>query len=80
MVNHWCGWQAQLGPCTPVSASTGHWALGTGHWALGGRWLLATVGQWAVDLSARAPLAAGAALGLVALVKLLAAVIPVAVA
>lgn len=50
------------------------------YWALGGRWLLATVGQWAVDLSGRAPLAAGAALGLVALVKLSAAVIPVAVA
>ncbi len=50
------------------------------YWALGGRWLLATVGQWAVDLSARAPLTAGMALGLVALVKLLAATVPIGVA
>lgn len=50
------------------------------YWALGGHWLLATVGQWAVDLSARAPVAAGAALGFVAMVKLLAAAIPVAIA
>lgn len=49
-------------------------------WALGGQWLLPTVGQWAVELSARSPVAAGAGLGLVALVKLLAAVVPVAVA
>lgn len=25
------------------------------YWALGGQWLLATVGQWAVQLSAEAP-------------------------
>jgi len=50
------------------------------YWALGGRWLLATVGQWAVDLSDRAPVAAGLALGLVALVKLLAATVPIGVA
>jgi len=49
-------------------------------WALGGQWLLATVGQWAVDASARSPLVAGAGLGLVALLKLLAAAVPVAVA
>lgn len=49
-------------------------------WALGGRWLLATVGQWAVDLSARAPLMAGVTLGFVALVKLLAATVPIGVA
>ena len=49
-------------------------------WALGGQWLLATVGQWAVELSAQSPVAAGAGLGLVALAKLLAAVLPVAVA
>lgn len=50
------------------------------YWALGGQWLLATVGRWAVDLSARAPLAAGIALGLVALLKVLAATIPIGVA
>jgi hypothetical protein len=50
------------------------------YWALGGQWLLATVGQWAVELSAQAPLAAGVALGLIALLKLLAATIPIAVA
>jgi hypothetical protein len=50
------------------------------YWALGGRWLLATVGQSAVDLSARAPFRAGVTLGLVALVKLLAATVPIAVA
>jgi hypothetical protein len=49
------------------------------YWALGGRWLLATVGQWAVDLSTRAPLSAGIVLGLVALVKLLAAMVPIGV-
>ena len=50
------------------------------YWAFGGQWLLATVGQWAVDLSAREPLAAGVTLGLVAVVKLLAALVPVGVA
>jgi hypothetical protein len=50
------------------------------YWALGGQWLLATVGQWAVELSAEAPLAAGVALGLIALLKLLAAAIPIGVA
>ncbi|WP_299033873.1 DUF3995 domain-containing protein [uncultured Pseudokineococcus sp.] len=50
------------------------------YWALGGQWLLATVGQWAVEASARSPAVAGAGLGLVALVKLLAATVPVAVA
>jgi hypothetical protein len=47
------------------------------YWALGGQWLLATVGQWAVDLSAEAPLTTGLVLGLVAAVKLLAAAIPI---
>ena len=55
-------------------------ATASRYWALGGRWLLATVGQWAVDLSARAPLRAGIILGLVALVKLLAATVPIGVA
>ena len=50
------------------------------YWALGGQWLLATVGQWAVQLSVEAPLEAGLWLGVVAVVKLLAATIPVAVA
>lgn len=50
------------------------------YWALGGQWLLATVGRWAVELSAEAPLAAGGALGLIALLKLLAATIPIGVA
>jgi Protein of unknown function (DUF3995) len=47
---------------------------------VGGRWLLATVGQWAVALSAQAPLTTGIVLGLVALVKLLAATVPIGVA
>lgn len=50
------------------------------YWAVGGRWLLATVGQWAVDFSAEHRLRAGLVLGGVALVKLLGATIPVAVA
>ena len=50
------------------------------YWALGGQWLLATVGQWAVELSAEAPFTAGIALGLIALLKFLAATIPVGVA
>lgn len=50
------------------------------YWAMGGPWLLATVGQWAVDLSAERPLASGVVLGLVAGVKLLGATIPVGVA
>ncbi len=49
------------------------------YWALGGQWLLATVGQWAVNLAARAPLTAGIALGLIALMKLLAATVPIGV-
>jgi len=50
------------------------------YWAAGGRRLLSTVGQWAVDLSEGSRVATGVGLGLVALVKLLAAVVPVAVA
>ena len=48
-------------------------------WALGGTWLLGTVGQWAVQLLKDSPVAAGVGLGVVAVVKALAAVIPVAV-
>src|SRR5215204_2894969 len=47
------------------------------YWALGGQWLLATVGQWAVNLSAEAPLTTGLVLGIVASAKLLAAAIPI---
>ena len=50
------------------------------YWALGGRWLLATVGQWAMDLADRSPQATAIALGLVAAAKLLGAVIPIGVA
>lgn len=50
------------------------------YWAAGGRRLLATVGQWAVDLAASSPRTAALGLGAVAAVKLLAAAIPVAVA
>ncbi|MBP2216901.1 DUF3995 domain-containing protein [Arthrobacter sp. CAN_C5] len=50
------------------------------YWAFGGQWLLATVGQWAVELSVQSPLAAGIMLGLIAVGKLLAATIPIAVA
>ena len=50
------------------------------YWAVGGRWLLASVGQWAVELATTAPGRAGVVLGAVALAKALAALIPVAVA
>lgn len=48
-------------------------------WALGGTWLLGTVGQWAVQLLQDSPVAAGIGLGAVAVVKVLAALIPVGV-
>lgn len=64
---------------TAGAAGTLH-AAASLYWALGGKWLLATVGQWAVDLSAESPLAAGLALGCIAVIKLLAAGIPVGVA
>ncbi len=50
------------------------------YWALGGQWSLATVGQWAVNLSAEDPLTTGLVLGVVAVAKLLAAAIPIGVA
>lgn len=50
------------------------------YWALGGRWLLETVGPWAVGLAAEHPALSSLGLALVALVKLLAAAIPVGVA
>ncbi|MCC3289849.1 DUF3995 domain-containing protein [Arthrobacter sp. zg-Y1110] len=48
------------------------------YWALGGRWLLDTVGQWAV--SAEASLRTGLLLGAVAAFKAAAALIPTAAA
>lgn len=49
------------------------------YWALGGRWLLDTVGAWAVELAASAPVSAGLALGGIALVKALGGVVPLLV-
>ncbi len=48
------------------------------YWALGGTWLLSTIGAIAVEFSRREPLESGLLLGAVAVVKLLAALIPVA--
>ncbi|MCQ1946026.1 MULTISPECIES: DUF3995 domain-containing protein [unclassified Arthrobacter] len=50
------------------------------YWALGGRWLLDTVGQWAVQESTEAPLRTGVLLGAVAAFKAAAALIPAAAA
>ncbi|MCC2307560.1 DUF3995 domain-containing protein [Cellulomonas chengniuliangii] len=50
------------------------------YWALGGRWLLPTVGDWAVRAVDRSPVRAGLLLGAIAVVKALAALIPVGVA
>lgn len=55
-------------------------ALFSAYWALGGDWLLRTVGAWAVDLREGSPVAAAAGLGLIALVKAVAAAVPVLVA
>ncbi|MCC9196714.1 DUF3995 domain-containing protein [Arthrobacter sp. zg-Y820] len=49
------------------------------YWAVGGRWLLATVGAWAVEHATQAPLEAGLVLGAIGTAKLLAAAIPPAV-
>jgi Protein of unknown function (DUF3995) len=46
------------------------------YWALGGRWLLRTVGEWAVDYVREAPVAAGMLLTTVAAVKCAVAIIP----
>lgn len=45
-------------------------------WALGGRWLLDTVGQGAVDFVRESPVAAGALLTAVGLLKAAGAVVP----
>lgn len=50
------------------------------YWALGGRVLLPTVGQWAVDVVERSPVEAAVLLGLIGLVKATAAAVPVAAA
>ncbi|MFZ3451655.1 DUF3995 domain-containing protein [Arthrobacter sp. 7Tela_A1] len=50
------------------------------YWALGGRWLLATVGQFAVQAAQEAPLGAALLLAGTALLKAAAAVIPLAAA
>jgi len=47
------------------------------YWALGGRWLLPTVGEWAVDYAREAPGAAGLLLTTVAGVKGAVAIFPV---
>jgi len=46
------------------------------YWALGGRWLLRTVGQWAVDYARDAPVVAGLVLAVVAAVKAAVAILP----
>lgn len=47
------------------------------YWALGGRWLLPTVGQWAVAYAREAPVAASLVLIIVAAVKCAVAIFPV---
>ncbi|BDP42393.1 hypothetical protein DAETH_23620 [Deinococcus aetherius] len=47
------------------------------YWALGGRWLLETVGQGPRELLKSGPLSVGASLGLIALFKAAAAILPV---
>jgi hypothetical protein len=46
------------------------------YWALGGRWLLPTVGQWAVTSAREAPVAAGLLLIIIAALKCAVAIIP----
>jgi hypothetical protein len=46
------------------------------YWALGGRWLLPTVGQWAVEYAREEPLAAGLLLVFIAAVKCAVAILP----
>lgn len=48
------------------------------YWAFGGRWLLRTVGQWAVDYARDAPVLSGLVLAVVAVVKAAVAVVPLA--
>lgn len=60
-------------------AGTAHAAFSL-YWALGGQWLLATVGQWAVELSGEGRLELQLAMVGIALAKLAGATVPVAVA
>ena len=49
------------------------------YWALGGRWLLDTVGQWALDWADRAPTAASLALVGIGVAKAAGAAVPLLV-
>ena len=49
------------------------------YWALGGRWLLNTVGDWAVRLVDRTPLWAGVVLTVIGVLKLAGGVVPILV-
>ena len=69
---------ARIAVVTACCAGVLH-AASSFYWAFGGRWLLATVGAWAVEAAEDAPAVTGLVLGTVGLVKLLAAVIPLAV-
>lgn len=51
----------------------------SGYWAIGGRWLLPTVGQWAVTLVDRSPVTSGLVLSVVAAAKVAGAVVPLLV-
>ena len=51
----------------------------TVYWAAGGRWLLRTVGAWAVRLADSSPLACAVVLGAVAVLKCVGALVPIAV-
>jgi hypothetical protein len=64
---------------TAAVAGTLH-ALASLSWALGSRWLLGTVGRWAVDLADARPLLSALGLGAIGLAKLVAALVPLLVA
>ncbi len=49
------------------------------YWASGGRWLLRTVGAWAVHLADTSPLATAVVLGGVAVLKIAGALVPLTV-
>lgn len=63
----WCAVAAAFG-CVHAAASL--------YWALGGDMLASTVGAWAVQWRTGSPVAAGATLATIALVKVVAAVVP----
>lgn len=54
-------------------------ALPSYYWAFGGEWMIATIGQWLILWRDQSPVAAGAALLLIAVVKTAAAILPVVV-